>query len=116
MYARLAALAVACLLPFRPAAAYETGYASYYAHRHHGRAMANGQPFNMHADTAAHRSLPLGSRVLVTNTANGRTATVTITDRGPYSHGRVIDVSLHVADVLHMRQAGTARVELRLLP
>jgi rare lipoprotein A len=65
--------------------------------------------------TAAHRSLPFGSRVKVTNLANGRTAVVIINDRGPFVRGRVIDVSVGAADVLGMRHSGVARVRVDTL-
>ena len=65
--------------------------------------------------TAAHRSLPFGTRVLVTNLNNGRTATVTINDRGPFVHGRIIDVSKGAAGVLGMRGSGVAQVRVSTL-
>ncbi len=65
--------------------------------------------------TAAHRSLPFGTRVLVTNLNNGRTATVTINDRGPFVRGRIIDVSKGAAGVLGMRGSGVARVRVSTL-
>jgi rare lipoprotein A len=65
--------------------------------------------------TAAHRSLPFGTRVLVTNLSNGRSATVTINDRGPFVRGRIIDVSSGAANVLGMRQSGVARVRVSTL-
>ena len=65
---------------------------------------------------AAHRTLPLGSKVRVVNLANGREAVVEITDRGPYCHGRIIDVSLCAARQLGLTQSGTARVRLEALP
>jgi len=65
--------------------------------------------------TAAHRTLPFGTRVLVTNLRNGRSATVTINDRGPFVHGRIIDVSAGAAEVLGMRRSGVARVRISML-
>lgn len=98
-----------------PAAAPEAGpaqhgLASYYASRFRNRRTASGVPFDPSSDTAAHRSLPLGSLARVTNLANGRSATVTIRDRGPHTPGRILDVSPRIADELSMRQAGVARV------
>jgi rare lipoprotein A len=66
----------------------------------------------MHALTAAHRTLPLGSYVRVTNPATSRSVVVRINDRGPYARGRVIDLSMAAANVLDMRHAGTARVKI----
>jgi rare lipoprotein A len=66
--------------------------ASYYADAHQGRRTANGERFDMHALTAAHRTLPFGTRVEVTNLENGRSIVVRINDRGPYVKGRVIDL------------------------
>lgn len=86
------------------------GLASYYASRFRNRRTASGAPFDPASDTAAHRSLPLGSLARVTNLANGRSATVTIRDRGPHTPGRILDVSPRIADDLQMRQAGVARV------
>lgn len=86
------------------------GLASYYASRFRGRRTASGAPFDPSSDTAAHRSLPLGSLARVTNLANGRSTTVTIRDRGPHTPGRILDVSPRIADELQMRQAGVARV------
>lgn len=65
---------------------------------------------------AAHRTLPLGSKVRVVNLSNGREVVVEITDRGPYAHGRIIDVSLRAANLLGLMQAGTARVRVEVLP
>jgi rare lipoprotein A len=86
------------------------GLASYYASRFRNRRTASGVPFDPASDTAAHRSLPLGSLARVTNLANGRSATVTIRDRGPHTPGRILDVSPRIADELSMRQAGVVRV------
>lgn len=84
--------------------------ASWYGPRHHGRLMANGQPFDMFADTAAHRELPLGSRLKVTNPRNGRSVTVAVTDRGPFIPGRSLDLSLGAARKLGVVEAGVSRV------
>ncbi|WP_431268767.1 septal ring lytic transglycosylase RlpA family protein [Dankookia sp. P2] len=86
------------------------GHASYYAPHFAGRPMANGQRFDPGANTAAHRTLPFGTRVRLTNTANGRTAEVVIADRGPFSHRRIFDLSPRTAEELGMRRAGVARV------
>lgn len=88
------------------------GKASYYSSRHHGRRTASGERFNMHALTAAHRSLPFGSRVKVTNLRNQRSVVVRINDRGPYARGRIIDVSRKAAERLGMLGSGVAPVRL----
>lgn len=92
------------------------GEASFYHDRFHGREMANGETFRQESDSAASRTLPLGTRAQVRNLENGRTAEVTIEDRGPYARGRVIDLSKSTARKLDMMQDGTAPVEVRPLP
>ena len=87
-----------------------TGKASYYGGG--GRTASGGHVGQM---TAAHRSLPFGTRVRVTNLSNGHSATVTINDRGPFVRGRIIDVSTGAAGVLGMRGAGVARVRVTTL-
>jgi rare lipoprotein A len=91
---------------------HQTGRASWYGRGFHGRRTANGERYDMHALTAAHRTLPLGSYVRVTNPATSRSVVVRINDRGPYARGRVIDLSMAAANVLDMRHAGTARVKI----
>ena len=91
------------------------GMASYYGDRFNGRRTASGERFDMHELTAAHRTLEFGTRVLVTNKINGRSVEVTINDRGPYVHGRSIDLSKEAARELGMLGRGVAPVELRVL-
>jgi rare lipoprotein A len=91
---------------------HQTGRASWYGRHFHGRRTANGERYDMHALTAAHRTLPLGSYVRVTNPATSRSVIVRINDRGPYARGRVIDLSMAAAAALQMRHAGTARVQI----
>ena len=91
----------------------ESGVASYYAHKYHGRKTASGERFDMNDMTAAHKTLPFGTRVRVTNVSNGKSVTVRINDRGPFVKGRVIDVSLAAAKKLDMVNAGLAQVRLR---
>ena len=91
------------------------GVASYYGRRFHGRRTANGERFDMHAMTAAHKTLPFGSRVRVTNPSNGRSVVVRINDRGPFARGRVIDLSRAAAEEIGMIRRGHARVEIDLL-
>jgi rare lipoprotein A len=93
----------------------QKGIASYYADKFHGRKTANGEVFNMHAMTAAHRALPFNSRVRVTNLDNGKTVIVRINDRGPFVKGRIIDLSYGAARVIGMIGPGTAQVRLEVL-
>ncbi|APR34311.1 septal ring lytic transglycosylase RlpA family protein [Paraburkholderia sp. SOS3] len=90
----------------------QTGRASWYGKLFHGRRTANGERFNMNALTAAHRTLPLGSYVRVTNPATNDSVVVRINDRGPYVRGRVIDLSFAAARMLHLQHAGTGRVQI----
>ena len=91
------------------------GVASYYGNELAGNRTASGERFDPGQLTAAHRSLPFGSMVRVTNTSNGDSVIVRINDRGPFSHGRVIDVSTAAAREIGMHRSGTARVKLALL-
>lgn len=91
------------------------GVASYYGKRFHGRPTASGERFDMHELTAAHRTLPFGSRVRVTNPANGKSVVVRINDRGPFHGGRVIDLSRSAAEAVGLIARGSGRVELALL-
>jgi rare lipoprotein A len=93
----------------------ETGLASWYGPPYHNRKGSNGEVYNMHAMTAAHRTFPLGSIVRVTNVKTGATALVRITDRGPFIPGRVVDLSLAAAHKLDVYQPGTAQVKVELL-
>lgn len=93
----------------------ETGTASFYGARHHGKRTASGEPFNQHGLTAAHRSLPFGTRVKVTNLKNDRSVVVRINDRGPHTRGRLIDLSKAAAQQLDMIRSGTARVRVQSL-
>lgn len=88
------------------------GRASWYGRSFHGSPTASGEPFDMHALTAAHRTLPLGSYARVSNLANGRSVVVKINDRGPHTRQRTIDLSYAAAEELEMVRAGTARVEV----
>lgn len=91
----------------------QTGKASFYAPHFAGRKMADGTPMNPHRDNAASRTLPLGTRAVVTNLENGRSAMVTIQDRGPYVDGRIVDLSPATAARIGLsKQQGLARVEV----
>src|SRR3954463_13629875 len=91
----------------------QSGGASWYGPGFHGRKTANGERFNTHALTAAHRSLPFGSRVRVTNARTGRSMVVRINDRGPFAGGRVIDLSKAAAQAVGI--SGVGRVKLTRL-
>jgi rare lipoprotein A len=91
----------------------QRGEASWYGPGFHGRRTASGENFNAKALTAAHRSLPFGSQVRVTNVSTGSTVVVRINDRGPYAHGRVIDLAKGAAQVLGLTETGTAYVSLQ---
>jgi rare lipoprotein A len=105
---------VARALPPEPRAI-QTGKASWYGDAHHGRKTASGETFDMNALTAAHRTLPLGTRVLVTNLANGRSIEVRINDRGPMVPDRIIDLSLGAARALGGVGAGVFRVRIAVV-
>lgn len=91
----------------------QTGKASYYADSFDGKRTANGETFHQRRLTAAHRSLPFGTRVKVTNIANGRSVKVRINDRGPFAQGRIIDLSHKAASRLGMINTGVANVEIK---
>ena len=93
----------------------QTGTASYYGSRHHGKRTASGEAFNQHSLTAAHRQLPFGTRVKVTNLKNDESVVVRINDRGPHTRGRLIDLSREAADEIGMLRSGTARVRVQAL-
>jgi peptidoglycan lytic transglycosylase len=90
----------------------QVGYASWYGAERNGKPTASGRRFDKTELTAAHRTLPLHSKVQVTNVANGRSVTVRITDRGPARKGRIIDLSQSAAEQIGMRRLGIARVEV----
>ncbi|UIJ72028.1 septal ring lytic transglycosylase RlpA family protein [Aurantimonas sp. HBX-1] len=92
-----------------------SGAASYYGKRFHGRTTANGERFNMNSMTAAHRTLPFGTKVKVTNRRNGKSVVVRINDRGPFHGKRIIDLSQGAASRIGMISSGTASVSLDVL-
>jgi rare lipoprotein A len=92
-----------------------SGLASWYGPGFHGNMSASGEPFNQHAMTAAHRYLPFGTRVRVVNLYNGKSVVVRINDRGPFSPGRIIDLSAGAASALGLIQSGVAPVRLEVL-
>jgi rare lipoprotein A len=91
------------------------GTASYYAHKYHGRTTASGEVFDMHKMTAAHRTLPFGIQVRVTNLTNHRSIVVRINDRGPFVRGRIIDLSLAAAKKLDFVTAGLTQVRIEIV-
>ena len=93
----------------------EVGTASWYGPDFHAKKTANGEKYDMHSLTAAHRTLPLPSIVRVTNLENGRSLVVRVNDRGPYARNRIIDVSKKVAQLLGFLEQGTAKVRVEVL-
>lgn len=92
----------------------QRGIASWYGKKFHGKRTSSGEPYNMYAMTAAHKTLPLPSYVTVKNLRNGREVTVKVNDRGPFVDNRIIDLSYAAAAKLGMLKTGTAPVEIRL--
>lgn len=90
----------------------ERGLASWYGGRFHGRRTANGERFDRHGFTAAHRTLPMGTRVRVRSVVTGHEVVVRINDRGPFKPTRIIDLSEAAMNALGMRQRGVTAVEL----
>lgn len=86
------------------------GKASWYGPGFHGKKTASGERFNQHALTAAHKTLPLGSHVKVTNLSNGHSVVVRINDRGPYAHGRIIDLSKGAKNAIGMGGVGKVSI------
>lgn len=93
----------------------EEGKASYYARKFQGRDMANGEPYRRGRMTAAHRTLPLGTKVKVTNVRTNKSVKVKITDRGPFISGRIVDLSEKAARRLDFIKAGVVPVELKVI-
>jgi rare lipoprotein A len=94
---------------------YERGIASWYGKKFHGRKTSNGEIYNMHSLTAAHKTLPMNTMVYVKNIENDKTVTVRINDRGPFAGDRIIDLSKKAAETLNMLKDGTTLVELKIL-
>lgn len=92
-----------------------SGMASYYGNEFAGKRTANGEKFNPHGLTAAHRTLAFGTKVRVTNLTNGKDVVVRVNDRGPWGRGRVIDISLGAAKKIGMHRSGTAKVRMTLV-
>ena len=98
-----------------PRGAAQTGKASWYGNAHHGKKTASGEIYDMDAMTAAHRTLPLGTKVRVTNVDNGKSVVVRINDRGPFIRGRVIDLSRAAARELAPLATGVLSVRIEVL-
>lgn len=93
----------------------DTGKASYYGDAFHGKKTSSGEVYNMWAMTCAHRWLPFGTHVKVTNLRNGKEVVVRVTDRGPFHHGRLIDLSKGAAKELDMIRSGTTEVKIEVV-
>jgi rare lipoprotein A len=93
----------------------EVGWASWYGEKFHGRRTASGEVYDMYQLTAAHKTLPLGTSVMVTHVNNGKSVEVTINDRGPFVKGRIIDLSYAAAQALEMVEEGVAKVRVEVL-
>lgn len=93
----------------------QTGIASWYGPGFHGKATASGEIYNQNDMTAAHQTLPLGTKVMVTNMETGRAAEVSVNDRGPFAKGRIIDLSYAAAQSIDMVGPGTALVRVDVL-
>ena len=91
-----------------------TGRASWYGPKFHGKETASGETFDMQELTAAHRTLPFGTRVRVINEANGKSVVVRINDRGPFGGKRIIDLSRKAAEIIGIKAKGVARVKLEV--
>lgn len=93
----------------------QTGVASWYGPQFHGKKTANGETFDMYELTAAHKTLQMPSLIRVTNLENGRSIIARVNDRGPFSKGRILDVSKRGAELLGFKNQGTARVKIQVL-
>ncbi len=92
-----------------------SGIASYYANKFEGRRTANGERYRHDALTAAHRTAPFGTKIRVTSLVSGKSVVVRVNDRGPYSKGRVIDLSVSAARRIGLQRSGLMRVKLQLV-
>jgi len=91
------------------------GKASWYGGKFHGRKTANGERFNKHSFTAAHKKLPFGTIIRVTNLRNGKNVYVRINDRGPFIMGRIVDISRAAAEAIGFKKRGVARVRVEVI-
>tara|TARA_Y100000389_G_scaffold45037_1_gene39798 strand:+ start:249 stop:695 length:447 start_codon:yes stop_codon:yes gene_type:complete len=93
----------------------QIGIASYYGKKFHKKRTANGEIFNMYKISAAHKTLPLGTKVRVVNLKNGKSLTLKINDRGPFAKGRILDLSYKAAQKLGFVNQGTTKVRIEVL-
>ena len=93
----------------------QVGIASYYGKEFHKKLTANGQKFNMYKVSAAHKTLPLGTKIRVTNLSNGKSLKVIINDRGPFAKGRILDLSYRAAQKLGFVNHGTTKIRIDVL-
>ena len=100
----------------KTASYYQRGLASYYGKGFQNKKTASGERFNLHSMTAAHKTLPFGTKVIVKNMRNGKTVKVRINDRGPFVKGRIIDLSRAAFSQIASLNAGLARVEIKIVP
>jgi rare lipoprotein A len=100
----------------RPSERGQVGLASFYGRKFHGRKTASGERYDSRAMTCAHPSAPFGARLRVTDLESGKSVVVTVTDRGPFRRGRIVDLSLAAARALGMLERGVARVRVERLP
>jgi rare lipoprotein A len=98
-----------------PAGKKMKGISSWYGKKFHGSKTSNGEIYNMHAKTAAHKTLPMHTMVKVTNIQNGKSTVVRINDRGPFVRGRIIDCSYAAGKELGLDRLGIAKVEIEVL-
>ena len=98
-----------------PSRSVQSGQASYYADRYHGKSTASGEPYDKNALTAAHRKLPFGTRIKVTNKANGKSVVVRVNDRGPFVKGRVVDLSRAAFSSIGNTAAGVITVTVEVI-
>lgn len=110
---RIFTLLVSLLVPVEAFAL--CGVASWYGPGFHGKRTASGAIFNKNKLTAAHKTLKFGTKVKVTNIKNGRSVIVTITDRGPFSKGRIVDLSEKAADIIGIRKRGVGKVCMKII-
>lgn len=94
----------------------DSGVASFYANAFHGKRTSNGEVYDMNGKSCAHRWLPFGTLVRVRNLSNNKETVVRVNDRGPWKHGRIIDISRGAAEEIGMIRSGTARVEVSVEP
>ncbi len=114
LFSSLLALAVSACSSSKPAFT-ESGQGSYYADKFDGRPTASGVPYRPGQLTAAHNTLPFGTKIKVTNTRNGHSVNVVVNDRGPHTKGRIVDVSKRAARKLDLIDAGVVPVQIKVL-